>query len=165
MISRSLLNQKVEDGAPLLQEFVRHPKRIHALQKRSEILSFCELDANKSGATLTVILLGVLKERDVIRRSQSLIEKTPQSAGPLREIDDEVMLEALVDETALDDFRIAANVVVTPRNNAHNSFSLEQRLSELIKHCNGECARRLCDDAVALVERDHFLTDFPLKHS
>src|SRR3989338_900367 len=108
----STLDQKAENGAVGGEKFVRHSQLVHALQKRSEVLFFRKLDADKRGAVLAVVLLGVLEERDVVAWTKRLVEEAAERPRPLGEIDHEVVLEPLIDETALDDFRIAADVVV-----------------------------------------------------
>src|SRR3989338_8654305 len=108
----STLDQKAENGAVGGEKFVRHSQLVHALQKRSEVLFFRKLDADKRGAVLAVVLLGVLEERDVVARSERFIEVALQGSRPLGEIDHEVVLEPLIDETTLDDLGVAADVVV-----------------------------------------------------
>src|SRR3989344_2982689 len=155
----STLDQKAENGAVGGKKLIRHAQLVHALQKRREVLLLCKLNADKRGAVLAVVLLGVLEERDVVGGAQCLVEEAAECPRPLGEIDHEVVLQPLIDEAALDDFRIAADVVVAAREDADYRFALQLR-AELVERGDGERARRLRDDAVALIERYHFLTHF-----
>src|SRR3989344_709532 len=146
----STLDIKAENGAVGGEEFVRHAKLVHALQKRSEVLLLRELDADERGTVLAVVLLGVLEERDVVARAQCLIEEATERPRPLGEIDHEVVFEPLIDEATLDDFGVAADVVVAAREDADHRLALQLR-TEQIECGDGERARGLGDDAVALV--------------
>src|SRR3989344_3115862 len=157
----STLDQKAENGAVGGKKLIRHAQLVHALQKRREVLLLCKLNADKRGAVLAVVLLGVLEERDVVGGAKCLVEEAAECPRPLGEIDHEVVLQPLIDEAALDDFRITADVVVAAREDADHRLALQLR-TEQVECRDGERARRLRDDAVALIERYHFLTHLSL---
>ena len=79
-----------------------------------------QLDAHQGRAGLPVVPLDVLEQGDVVVRPEHLVEEPPQRARLLGELDEEVVLEALVDERALDDLGVAADVVVAPGQHAHD---------------------------------------------
>src|SRR5699024_9368726 len=70
---------------------------LHPLEQVRQILGVAELDADERGPGLTVGAFDVLEHRDVVLGAEDLVEETAQGTGLLREVDDEVVLEAFVD--------------------------------------------------------------------
>ena len=66
------------------------------------------------------------------------------------------MLEPLVDERALNNFWVAADVIVATGYDAYHRLPLE-RLSQILERRDGERACGLRNNAVALVEGNHRL--------
>src|SRR3712207_4954221 len=63
-------------------------------QQHREVRRAAELDAGERGAGLAVVALDVLEQHDVVVRAEDLVEEAPQRAGLLRELDEEVVLQA-----------------------------------------------------------------------
>src|SRR5699024_7373529 len=83
---------------------------LHPLEQVRQILGVAELDADERGPGLTVGAFDVLEHRDVVLGAEDLVEETAQGTGLLREVDDEVVLEAFVDQGAFEDLRVAGDV-------------------------------------------------------
>src|SRR5699024_9835927 len=91
---------------------------LHPLEQVRQILGVAELDADERGTGLTVGAFDVLEHRDVVLGAEDLVEEAAQGTGLLREVDDEVVLEAFVDQGAFEDLRVAGDVVVASRDEA-----------------------------------------------
>ena len=91
---------------------------VHARQQRREVFLARQFDADQRRAVLAVALFDVLKQRDVVLRPQGVVQIAAQRAGPLGKLDQEIMLQALVDQTPLDDLRVARDVVVAAAQDA-----------------------------------------------
>src|SRR6478672_10385096 len=79
---------------------------LHALEEAGEVRRRLELDADQRGTGLAVVLLDVLEQDDVVARAEHLVEEVAQGAGLLRERDEEVVAQALVEQGALDDLAV-----------------------------------------------------------
>src|SRR6202012_5386365 len=85
---------------------------LYAGQQRGQILGPGQLDADQPRPGLPVAALDVLEQRDVVVRAQHLVQEPAQRSRLLREVDQEIVLTALVDQGPLDHFGVPADVVV-----------------------------------------------------
>src|SRR5690606_16401628 len=70
--------------------------RLHAGQERLEVAAAQQLHADQRRTGLPVALLHVLEQGDVVVRAEHLVQEPAQRTRLLGELDQEVVLEALV---------------------------------------------------------------------
>src|SRR5438445_922793 len=92
--------------------------RLHPLQQRRQVGLVPELDADQGRTALLVGLLDVLEADDIVGRAERIVDELAQLPRLLRELDDEIVLAALIDEAALHDLGIAQDVVVAATQDA-----------------------------------------------
>src|SRR5689334_18623786 len=95
-------------------------RRTHPAQQAVQVGRGSQLDADQRLAGLPVVALDVLEQGDVVIRSQHRVEEPPQRAGLLREVHQEVVLEAEVHQRTFEHFAVARHVVVAARYQAHH---------------------------------------------
>ena len=97
------------------------PEARDPCQQGLQVVALGQLDPDDGGAELAVVLLHVLEQHDVVAGPEALVEELAQRAGALGEVHDEVVLEPLVHQAALDDLVVAGDVVVAPAQDAHHA--------------------------------------------
>ena len=108
-----------------------------------------------AGPGLAVVLLDVVEDHDVLVVAEHLVEEVPQRAGLLGEGHQEVVPQALVDQRALDDLAVAADVVVAAGDDAGDRAVGREGAGQLAHGGAGQRAGGLRDDPLDLVEVEH----------
>src|SRR5690606_28926613 len=141
---------------------------VHALEQAAQVGRLAQGDADERGAGFAIGALDVLEHRDVVVRTQHVVEEAAQRTGLLREVDDEVVLDALVDERALEDLRVAADVVVAAAHQADRGGARRQRDGSVgpggAHGGRGQRAGGLREDALDLVELQPLCRRAPIRH-
>ena len=68
---------------------------VHAFDKPIEVTGTSELQADEGGTGFPVIALEVFEEGDVVVGAENIAEERPELAGFLREVDEEIVLQAV----------------------------------------------------------------------
>ena len=98
---------------------------LHSLDKRREILRVAQLDPHHRGTAFARVFLGILEVRDVVVWAEHPLKKFAQRARPLREAQDEIMLQPLVELRALLDVFHAGDVVVAAADDADDVLAAD----------------------------------------
>ena len=146
---------KADSGRPANRDagFRRESRRPHPGHQAVQVRSRSQLNADQRLTGFPVVALDVLEQGDVVVGPEHLVEEAAQRAGLLREVHQEVVLEAQVDQRALQHLAVARNVVVAARDQANHGGPGFDIGFQQAGH--RERARRLGDDALVLIEVEH----------
>src|SRR6202012_3688792 len=158
--------QEPEQRAGGVDLFDRRRGGLHAVQQRGQILGPGQLDADQRRPGLPVAALDVLEQRDVVVRAQHLVQEPPQRPRLLWEVDQEVVLAALVDQGPLHHLGVPADIVVAARDpGQHARAGPDGRgpghalTGQVVQQPGGQRPRGFGDDPVDLVQGQHLPAD------
>ena len=128
-----------------------------------DIIRVRQINTYEGGTEFAVVLLRVLEVHDIVRGSQYILQEHAQHARLLRERHEEVVTQALMAQRAFHNLRVARQIVITARHDAHDGAvgAAQQGLAirgirqVYVRSRGRECTSGFSDDAVRLVELQH----------